>query len=85
MISGWKQELVKAQGRRSGELFARGNKAPAVADAQKVIDDLHRKIGHLTEKFFGTKFRAMQNRDLRPAGCREREQPHLLRSVPRAS
>ena len=39
MISGWKQELVT----RAGELFARGNKAPAVADAQKVIDDLHRK------------------------------------------
>jgi hypothetical protein len=27
--------------------FARGNKAPAVADTQKVIDDLHRKIGQL--------------------------------------
>src|SRR5882724_7611262 len=38
-----KQELVK----RAGELFARGNKAPAVDDAQKVIDDLHRKIGQL--------------------------------------
>src|SRR6266850_6808330 len=36
MISNWKQELVK----RAGELFARGSKAPAVADAQKVIDDL---------------------------------------------
>src|SRR5437588_8531851 len=33
MISGWKQELVK----RAGELFARGNKAPAVGDAQKVL------------------------------------------------
>jgi hypothetical protein len=43
MISGWKQELVT----RAGELFARGNKAPAVADAQRVIDDLHRKIGQL--------------------------------------
>src|SRR5689334_22348541 len=43
MISNWKQELVT----RAGELFARGNKAPAVADAQKVIDDLHRKIGEL--------------------------------------
>jgi len=43
MISSWKQELVK----RAGELFARGNKAPAVEDAQKVIDDLHRKIGQL--------------------------------------
>jgi len=43
MISNWKQELVK----RAEELFARGNKAPAVADAQKVIDDLYRKIGQL--------------------------------------
>src|SRR5713226_7530136 len=43
MISSWKQELVK----RAGELFARGNKAPAVDDAQKLIDDLHRKIGQL--------------------------------------
>ena len=42
MISNWKQELVT----RAGELFAR-SKAPAVADAQKVIDDLHRKIGEL--------------------------------------
>ena len=32
MISNWKQELVK----RAGELFARGNKAPAAEDAQKV-------------------------------------------------
>ena len=38
MISGWKQELVK----RAGELFARGSKAPAAEEAQKVIDDLHR-------------------------------------------
>ena len=43
MISGWKQELVN----RAGELFARGNKAPAVEDAQKVVGDLHRKIGQL--------------------------------------
>jgi transposase-like protein len=43
MISTWKQELVK----RAGELFARGSKAAAVEDAQKVIDDLHRKIGQL--------------------------------------
>jgi transposase len=43
MISNWKQELVK----RAGELFARTSKAAAVADAQKVIDDLHRKIGQL--------------------------------------
>jgi transposase len=41
VISNWKQELVK----RATELFARGNKAPAVEDAQKMIDDLHRKIG----------------------------------------
>jgi hypothetical protein len=32
---------------RATELFARGNKAPAAEDAQKVIDDLHRKIGQL--------------------------------------
>jgi transposase len=43
MISNWKQELVK----RAGELFVRGSKAPAAEDAQKVIDDLHRKIGQL--------------------------------------
>src|SRR5271170_2111050 len=43
MISNWKQELVK----RAGELFGRGSKAPAADDAQKVIDDLHRKIGQL--------------------------------------
>ena len=38
MISTWKQELMK----RASELFVRGNKAPTVDDAQKVIDDLHR-------------------------------------------
>jgi transposase len=43
MISTWKQELMK----RARELFACGNKAPTVEDAQKVIDDLHRKIGQL--------------------------------------
>ena len=43
MISNWKQELVK----RAGELFARGGKTSGVEDAQKVIDDLHRKIGQL--------------------------------------
>ena len=43
MISTWKQELMK----RAVELFARGSKAPAAADAQKTIDDLHRKIGQL--------------------------------------
>jgi hypothetical protein len=32
---------------RAGELFGRGSKAPAADDAQKVIDDLHRKIGQL--------------------------------------
>ena len=42
MISTWKQELMK----RANELFACGNKAP-VEDVQKVIDDLHRKIGQL--------------------------------------
>jgi transposase-like protein len=42
MISTWKQELMK----RASELFARGNKAPAVDDAQKVIDDLHRKMAN---------------------------------------
>ena len=31
MISTWKQELIK----RASELFARGNKAPTVDDAQK--------------------------------------------------
>ena len=44
MISGWKQELVS---RAAGELFERGGKAAAAGDAQKVIDDLHRKIGQL--------------------------------------
>jgi hypothetical protein len=39
MISTWKQELMK----RASELFARGNKASSVDDAQKTIDDLHRK------------------------------------------
>ena len=33
--------------KRAGELFARGSKALAAEDAQKVIDDLHRKIGQL--------------------------------------
>ena len=43
MISTWKQELMK----RANELFARGNKAASGEDAQKTIDDLHRKIGQL--------------------------------------
>ena len=47
IISGWKQELVK----RAGELFARGSKAPAADDTQKVIDDLHRKIGQLQVEY----------------------------------
>jgi transposase len=42
MISPWKQELMK----RASELFTRGNKAPA-EDVQKIVDDLHRKIGQL--------------------------------------
>ena len=46
MISNWRQELVK----RAGELFGRGSKAPATDDAQKVIDDLHRKIGQLRDR-----------------------------------
>jgi len=42
------QQLEAGAGEASGrELFARGNKAPAAEDAQKVIDDLHRKIGQL--------------------------------------
>jgi transposase len=43
MISSWKQELVS----RAGELFERGGQAAAAGDTQKVIDDLHRKIGQL--------------------------------------
>ena len=43
MIANWRQELVK----RAGGVFGRGSKAPAIEDAQKVIDDLHRKIGQL--------------------------------------
>jgi transposase len=43
VISTWKQELMK----RASELFARGTNAPTADDAQKVIDDLHRKIGQL--------------------------------------
>jgi hypothetical protein len=33
--------------KRANELLARGNQVPTVDDAQKVIDDLHRKIGQL--------------------------------------
>src|SRR6201986_1985744 len=43
MITDWKLELV----RRAGGLFARANRAPALGDPQKVIDDLHRKIGQM--------------------------------------
>jgi transposase len=47
MISNWEQELVK----RAPELFARGNKAPAAEDAQKVIDNLqNRKPGSLVTR-----------------------------------
>ena len=42
MVSNWKQELVKRRGS-----CCTGSKAPAAGDAQKVIDDLHRKIGQL--------------------------------------
>ena len=41
MISTWKQELAK----HAGDIFERGNKK--AADPQKVIDNLHRKIGQL--------------------------------------
>jgi len=41
MISAWKQELAQ----RSDELFQRGDKREA--DSQKLIDQLHRKIGQL--------------------------------------
>ena len=43
MISNWKHDLVK----RAEGLFARGSKPAGVEDAQRVIDDLHRKIGQL--------------------------------------
>ena len=33
--------------KRAGELFGRGSNAPVAEEAQKVIDDLHRKIGQL--------------------------------------
>jgi hypothetical protein len=36
--------------KRATELFARGNKAPTANDAQRVIDDLHRKIGQLQSR-----------------------------------
>jgi transposase len=52
MISTWKQELMK----RASELCVRGNKAPAVDEAQKVSDDLQRKIGQLqVERGCGSK------------------------------
>jgi len=43
MISNWKKGARKARGRA----VVRASKAPAAKDAQKVIDDLHRKIGKL--------------------------------------
>src|ERR1700720_4874646 len=44
------QQLEAGAGETSDRAVARGNKAPAAEaaeDAQKVIDDLHRKIGQL--------------------------------------
>ncbi len=41
------EDPVGAVGGVWGSLFARGSKAPAVEDAQTVIDDLHRKTGQL--------------------------------------
>jgi hypothetical protein len=38
--------------KRASELFARGSKAAAVEDAQKVIDDQHRKIVQLQAPWF---------------------------------
>jgi hypothetical protein len=43
MISTCKQALTK----RASQLFARGNKASVAEDAQKVVGDLHRKIGQV--------------------------------------
>jgi transposase len=43
MISNWEREQVK----REGEPLARGSKAPAAEEVQKVIDHRHRKIGQL--------------------------------------
>ena len=71
MISSWKQELVKG----AGELFARASKPPAFEDAQKVIDDLHRKIGqlHVERDFLAgqpTISRVLSETDMRrPADC----------------
>jgi hypothetical protein len=39
------QQLEAGAGDACGGAVRRGSKAPAAADAQKVIDDLHRKIG----------------------------------------
>ena len=41
------QQLEAGAVKRAGELFGRGSKALAAEDAQKVIGDLHRKIGQL--------------------------------------
>jgi transposase-like protein len=70
MISNWKQELVK----RAGELFARGSKAPAVEDVQKVIDDLHRKIGQLQDE----EARAVGG----PAEAEHRQTPSRAQGLP---
>ena len=76
MISDWKQELVK----RAGELFARGNRAPAVGDAQKVIDDLHRKIGQLQVEH--RQRRRHWPPDAMARRCREFVDSRLRRSPP---
>src|SRR3954471_23947067 len=76
MISTWKQELMK----RASELFARGNKAPAVDDAQKVIDDLHRKIGQLPGR---TRFSCRAARHLPTAERRAMIAPNVGLSVSR--
>src|SRR5437764_565436 len=80
MISSWKQELVK----RAGELFARGSKALAVEDAQKVIDELHRKIGR-RDPIDRSAFRATGTMVCRlPAGGDSHERTRLCRLFPDA-
>src|SRR6478672_2987525 len=75
MISNWKQELVK----RAVELFARGNKAPAAEDAQKVIDDLHRKIGQLqVERDFLAGQPAIPSAERRAPACSTRSRSAAL-------
>src|SRR2546423_13871601 len=74
MISNWKQELMK----RAGELFARGSKAPAVEDAQKVIDDLHPKIGQLQVERDFLAGQPTISRGLRGGGLRVTERGRVL-------